>query len=265
MSSSQPARLTFSLHTLASHGGGAGNTHDGWGVAFYQGNDVALFREPAAAGDSALVRHLESPGPSTNLAILHIRRATHGAIQLSNTQPFVRELGGRTHVFAHNGHLPGVMSSAVMAGGLHRPVGETDSEYAFCALLARLSILWDASNPPSLKARLSVLAWFASDLRTFGPANFLYADGDALFAHGHRRIQRASGQTQAPGLWILQRHCTRAEPATEHHGGVSVAADEQVLGLIASVQLSDAAWRPLAEGELVAVRAGEEIHARLAQ
>ncbi len=265
MSSSQPAHLTFSLHTLASHGGGDGNTHDGWGVAFYQGKDVALFREPAAAGDSALVRHLESQGPSTNLAISHIRRATHGAVQLANTQPFVRELGGRTHVFAHNGHLPGLMSSAVMAGGPYRPVGETDSEHAFCALLARLSILWEAANPPSLEARLSLLAQFASDLRSFGPANFLYADGDALFAHGHRRIQRASGHTEAPGLWMLQRHCTRADPASEHHGGVSVAADEQALVLMASVPLSDAAWRPLAEGELVAVRGGEVAHSRLAQ
>jgi predicted glutamine amidotransferase len=64
---------------------------------------------------------------------------------------------------------------------------------------------------------------------------------------------------------MLQRHCTRADPASEQHGGVSVAADEQALVLIASVPLSDAAWRPLAEGELIAVRGGEEIHARLAQ
>ena len=263
LSSSRPARLTFSLRTLAARGGAAGNTHDGWGVAFYQGQDVALFREPSAAGESALVHYLESQGPSTNLAISHIRRATHGAVQLSNTQPFVRELGGRTHVFAHNGHLPGIMSSAVLALGPYRPVGETDSEHAFCALLARLRLLWEEANPPSLDARLSLLAKFASDLRTFGPANFLYADGDALFAHGHRRIQRASGQIEPPGLWTLQRHCTRADPAPECHGGVSVAPDEQSLVLIASVPLSDDAWRPLAEGELLAVRDGEVLARRL--
>lgn len=263
MSSSQSAKLTFSLRTLASRGGAAGNTHDGWGVAFYQGRDVALFREPAAAGESALVRYLEFQGPSTNLAISHIRRATHGAVQLSNTQPFVRELGGRTHVFAHNGHLPGIVSSAVMALGPYRPVGETDSEHAFCALLARLRLLWEEAIPPSLEARLKLLARFASDLRAFGPANFLYADGDALFAHGHRRIQRASGQIEPPGLWTLQRHCTRADPAPECHGGVSVAPDEQALVLIASVPLTDDAWRPLAEGELVAVRAGEVITNRI--
>lgn len=262
MSSSQPARLTFSLRALASRGGLAGNTHDGWGVAFYQGKDVALFREPAAAGDSALVRYLESQGPSTNLAISHIRRATHGAVQLSNTQPFARELGGRTHVFAHNGHLPGIVNSAVLALGPYRPVGETDSEHAFCALLARLRMLWEEASPPSLEARLTLLATFASDLRAFGPANFLYADGDALFAHGHRRIQLASGRIEPPGLWTLQRHCTPADSSPERHGGVSIAHDEQALVLIASVALTEEAWRPLAEGELLVVRAGEVLTSR---
>ena len=120
LSSSRPARLTFSLHTLASHGAIDGTSPDGWGVAFYQGEDVALFRDAAPAGDSALVRYLETGGPSTPLAISHIRRATQGALTLANTQPFVRELGGRTHVFAHNGHLPGIWDSAAMTMG-YRP------------------------------------------------------------------------------------------------------------------------------------------------
>ena len=108
MSSSQPTRLTFSLRALAARGSLTSSTHDGWGVAFYQGPDVALFREPAAAADSALVRHLESHGPPTQLAVSHIRHATRGSVSLANTQPFVRELGGRTHVFAHNGDLPAI-------------------------------------------------------------------------------------------------------------------------------------------------------------
>ena len=68
LSGSRPARLTFSLHTLASHGAIDGTSPDGWGVAFYQGEDVALFRDAAPASDSALVRYLETSGPSTPLA-----------------------------------------------------------------------------------------------------------------------------------------------------------------------------------------------------
>ncbi len=128
LSSSRLVNLTFSLETLAARGGAASSSHDGWGVAFYQGTDVALFREPAAAAESALVRFLEREGPATDLAISHIRHATQGGVSLANTQPFVRELGGRTHVFAHNGDLPSIYRSEALALGSYRPVGQTDSE-----------------------------------------------------------------------------------------------------------------------------------------
>ncbi|HEY8710322.1 MAG TPA: class II glutamine amidotransferase, partial [Burkholderiaceae bacterium] len=206
---------------------------------------------------------LESQGPSTNLAISHIRHATRGAVQLSNTQPFVRELGGRTQVFAHNGDLPGIERSASFALGAQRPVGQTDSEHAWCALLARMSGLWVGARPPPLEARLALLAAFAADLRALGPANFLYADGDALFAHGHRRVQQASGRVEPPGLWVLQQHCAPGNAHPLDACGVSIAAVEQTVLLFASVPLTDDAWRPLYEGELVAVRAGEILATRL--
>ncbi len=260
LSTSQPARLTFSLHTLASRGGLNGTTHDGWGVAFYQGADVALFREPLAADGSALVSYLETQGPSTKLAISHIRHATQGTVQFSNTQPFIRELGGRTQVFAHNGDLPGI--EVALKLGAYRPVGQTDSEFAFCALLGRLQSLWDGVMLPTLDARLSLLAAFAAELRQLGPANFLYADSDALFAHGHRRLQKGRGPAEPPGLWTLQQHCAPADALPTQTAGVSIAQEERVSLLIASVPLTDEAWQPMLEGELVAVRDGQLIATR---
>jgi predicted glutamine amidotransferase len=258
LSSSRPAHLTFSLQTLAARGGAAGSSHDGWGVAFYQGHDVALFREPSAAADSALVHFLESHGPATDLAISHIRHATQGEVSLANTQPFVRELGGRTHVFAHNGNLPAISGCKSLSLGDYRPVGQTDSEHAFCALLRRMASLWRDGAPPPLQHRLTVLAAFAAELRTLGPANFLYADGDALFAHGHRRLQ-PNGHAEPPGLWIRQRHCP-ADGVLVDRGagaGVSVRAGWTSVVWIASVPLTEDEWRPLACGELIAVRDGE--------
>lgn len=171
MSSLRPTRLTFSLETLASHGRLTGRTHDGWGAAFYEGKDVALFREPIAAGNSPLVRFLESQGPSSTLAISHIRRATRGEVTLANTQPFLRELGGRAHVFSHNGDLPGIEQSANLAYDRDHPVGTTDSEHAFCALLNRVRTLWGSElQVPPLHQRLAAVSQFAADLRKLGPA-----------------------------------------------------------------------------------------------
>lgn len=257
LSSSEPSKLTHSLRILADRGGEPGQSNDGWGVAFYQGEDVALFREPSAASNSALLGYLESQGPSTKLAISHIRHATQGSVQLANTQPFVRELGGRMHVFAHNGDLPNVESAAAISLGNYRPVGQTDSEYVFCALLARLFVLWKDEDPPSLQARMSVLSAFASDIRAVGPANFIYADGDALFVHAHRRLQ-ASGRAEPPGLWFLQVQSVPNEPLLGRiGGGISKNQVKCSAMLVASVPLTDDSWQPMVEGELIAIRAGE--------
>ena len=257
MSSRRPTRLTFSLERLAAHGADTGRYRDGWGAAFYQDNDVALFREPTAASDSPLVRFLETQGPSTTLAISHIRRATRGAVMLSNTQPFARELSGRMHVFAHNGDLPGIEQSKELTFDRYRPVGTTDSEHAFCALLERILELWDpASAPPPLTERLSLISDFAADLRKLGPANFLYADGDALFAHGHRRIQPATGEILPPGLFLLPCRCEDADEPVRARG-VSIASGFQEGLLIASVPLTDGSWQPFAEGEVMAVSSGK--------
>lgn len=256
MSSRQATRLTFSLEALAARSGPASSTRDGWGAAFYQGRDAALFREPVAASDSPLVRFLETQGPDTTLAISHIRRATHGAVTLANTQPFSRELAGRTHVFAHNGLLPDIARSPHLAFERYQPIGETDSEQAYCALLERLHQLWHlTSAPPPIDERLALVAAFAADLRQLGPANFLYADGEVLFAHGNRRIQAATGLIEPPGLFMLSRQCDHAHESVQAQG-VSVAPGFQEVTLIASVPLSAGHWRPLAEGEVVAVSAG---------
>ena len=254
MSSRRPVQLTFSLEALASHSALPGHLRDGWGAAFYQDADVALFREPIAAIDSPLVRFLEHQGPSTALAVSHIRHATQGAVALSNTQPFLREMNGRVHVFAHNGDLPGIKHSGNLAYDRYTPVGTTDSEHAFCALLERLKCL---SASPSPKEQLSVLAGFAADLRRLGPANFLYADGSTLFAHGDRRLQPDSGQVKAPGLFLYTCHCADKQTTIKTEG-LTIASGFQDVALATSVPLTDdsSKWRPFLEGELVTISGG---------
>ena len=259
MCSLQPARLTLSLEALAAHGAAGGRYRDGWGVAFYQGNDVALFREPTAAGDSPLVKFLESHGPASTLTIAHIRHATRGPVSLANTQPFVRQLMGRMHVFAHNGDLPGIEDSRTLVFDHYRPVGTTDSEIAGCALFERIRALWAASPTlPSVDERLAVIARFAADLRQFGPANFLYADGDTLFVHSHRRLNPATGEIKPPGLFLLARRCADTDLPMSVNG-VTVAGGFQELVLVASVPLSAENWQPLAEGDVVAISAGRVV------
>lgn len=270
MSSRVPATLGFSLERLARHGGDEGPHRDGWGLAFYDGPDCLLLREPHPACQSPLMQFMERQGLRTPMAVSHIRLATFGARALRNTQPFSRELGGRMHVFAHNGDLPALagVSAAVAApttdplvcpfstGRRFCPIGDSDSERAFCGLLERLAALWDAAagTVPALSARLALLGDYACMLRRLGSANFIYADGDALFVHADRRTQ-PDGQLRAPGLYLLQRCCWRAAPELAA-AGVRLKSIRQDVALVASVPLTDERWQPLGEGELIALRQG---------
>jgi glutamine amidotransferase len=188
--------------------------------------------------------------------VSHIRRATRGEPALRNTQPFVRELGGYTQVFAHNGELSGIERRRDFLPGRFRPVGDTDSELVFCSLLDRLDDLCSAAGGclPPLPERLNIVGAFAEELREFGPANFLYADADALFAHAHRRIQ-ADGQEGPPGLHLLERS-GEVPPADPAASGVTLTSVRQEAVLLASVPLTDEPWQPLSEGEVVVIMNG---------
>jgi hypothetical protein len=51
---------------------------------------------------------------------------------------------------------------------------------------------------------MSLLATFAADLRALGPANFLYSDGDALFVHSDKRLQRNGSRAGTPLTGLAQ-------------------------------------------------------------
>jgi predicted glutamine amidotransferase len=65
--------------------------------------------------------------------------------------------------------------------GDFRPVGDTDSEYAFCALLHYLRSQFPA-YPRSRRALYAAVAEFGARMGRAGTLNFLLGDGENLFA-----------------------------------------------------------------------------------
>ncbi len=257
ISSRDPVSADFALERFARRGGQEGPHKDGWGIAAYEGPDVFRLREPIAAAESELVRYVDRHIPPSRLIITHIRLATRGTRALKNTQPFQRELGGRVHLFAHNGDLSNIDRRRDFRSRRFRPLGDTDSEQVFCHLLDRLGPPWDeAGETPPLSERLEIVAEVAAELRPFGPANFLYADSDALFVHAHRRTQ-ADGRIAPPGIYMLDRR--RCELSDElAASGLSLREPCQDMLLFASTPLTvDSPWQPLPEGVVLAVVDGE--------
>jgi predicted glutamine amidotransferase len=253
ISSRNPTTVRFSLSEFARRGGDTGPHIDGWGIAFFSDGDAAVIREPEPSAHSALLQFIHDQHVPSALVLSHIRKATQGEVSLRNTQPFMRELGGRPHAFAHNGDL-GDLRQRVELGQSHfRTIGNTDSEHAFCYLLAQLQSLWLAGKAPSLEERLRVFTRFSLRMSAFGAANFLYSDGDYLFVHAHHRRQD-NGDLCPPGLYLLQRRCH------EHDllNGVNIESDEQ-MALLASRPLSEENWQPLPSHSVLVIQHGHVI------
>ncbi len=256
MSSRYPTSVGFSLETLARRGGHDGPHKDGWGVAYFEGRDAFLLRESSPAAESGLVHFMERNGPPSKLVLSHIRLATQGKPALRNTQPFQRELGGRAHVFAHNGNLPDIRDQCALETSRFTPIGETDSEFAFCCLLERFEAVWAAANGrlPSVESRLEIVREFAASFRPLGALNFVYTDGDTLFVHSHRR-KHDDGEERPPGLHLLMRSGNQ-QAIDLSQSGVIMAPIAQELTLVASVPLTDEPWEPLIEGDVIAIKEG---------
>lgn len=179
-----PTDIVFSFSGLRLRGGKTGPHADGWGLAFYDGRAARVFLDPSPAAESPLARFLSEHPIKTMLAVGHVRRKTRGPTAVANTHPFVRELWGRHWVFAHNGTLKRIRRRP---SGRYRPIGDTDSEHAFCALLDGLASRFDA-YPPRVKDLWQAVAEIGGDLGANGVFNFLLGDGRHLFARCATRL-----------------------------------------------------------------------------
>jgi glutamine amidotransferase len=176
MSANTPTDIVFSFTGLMQRGGRTGPHRDGWGIAFYEGRGLRLFQDPAASSESEVARLVQRYPIKSETVIGHIRQANVGEVSLANTHPFVRELWGRNWCFAHNGQLSGFAPPP----GFYQPVGNTDSEAAFCDLLNRIRSRFAAA--PALSELLPVLIGACADYRSLGVFNCLLSDGDWLFS-----------------------------------------------------------------------------------
>ena len=183
MNCNTPTDIAFSFSGFSQRAGTTDHHSDGWGIAFFEEGGLRHLVDHRPAADSPvadLVRHY--PIKSRNV-IAHIRKATQGEVQLQNCHPFVRELWGKNWVFAHNGDLkdfrPRLHSH-------YHPVGDTDSEHAFCWIMQEL---WKShASTPSVVELSHTLRELAAQIAPHGTFNFLLSNGQALWAHANTNL-----------------------------------------------------------------------------
>jgi len=257
VSSKLPTKITFSLEEFASHGGKKAHHTDGWGLAFYDGPFAQIFHEAEPSAYSEWMEFLRTHQTPSRRIMSHIRHATVGPRSLRNTQPFSRELGGQRHVFCHNGDLKGIHQEIQTTR--FKPIGDTDSELAFCYLVEQLQTIW-LGGKPSLESRIEVIERVFNQLSKRGPANLLYSDADYLYAFANKRTQ-PNGEMKPPGMYYLNRHCgignkTNILASVELENNSDAKDTQQRLVLFASVPLSNESWMPFKPNQLIVSKNG---------
>ncbi len=235
MNANTPTDVVFSFTGFATR---AAEHKDGFGIAFFEGAGVRLLVDAQSARHSPVAEMVRRyPIKSENI-IAHIRKATQGRIALENTHPFVRELWGRYWVFAHNGDL---QRYAPRLHGAFRPVGETDSERAFCWLLQELAKA-HAALPPVAELT-ATLRELMPQIAAHGSFNCMLSNGQALWAHGSTRLH-----------WLVRQHPFTAASLQDDDVTVDFATltspSDRVAVIVTEPLTRNEAWQAFEPGEL---------------
>ena len=235
MNANTPTDLVFSFTGFSKR---ANEHKDGFGIAFFEDAGVRLFVDAQSAAVSPvaqMVRHY--PIRSDNV-IAHIRKATQGRVALQNTHPFQRELWGRYWAFAHNGDLK---NFAPPLHGAFRPVGDTDSEHAFCWLMQELAKAH--AGVPSIAELTVTLRELAPRIAAHGTFNFMLSNGQALWAHCSTQLH-----------YLLRQHPFHTAHLQDEDMSVDFAqltqATDRVAVVVTQPLTANEAWVAFAPGEL---------------
>ena len=205
MNANTPTDVMFSFTGLATR---ADEHKDGFGIAFFEDRGVRLFIDPESARASPVAELVKRYPIKSGNVIAHIRKATQGRVVLQNCHPFVRELWGRYWVFAHNGDLKGF---APRLHGNFQPVGDTDSELAFCWLMQEMAKAH--ASVPLVEELTRTLAELMPLPAAHGTFNCLLSNGQALWAHCSTHLH-----------WLVRGHPFGAASLADEDLSVDFAA-----------------------------------------
>lgn len=246
MSCNVPTDICFSFAGFSARGGGTDVHSDGWGIAFFEGRGCRVFHDPLPARTSPVAELIRRHPIRSMGVVSHIRKATRGRVALENCHPFRRELWGRHWAFAHNGHLEGFTPPPAPA---FQPVGETDSEAAFCFILEELRARFPDDAPP-LPVMTAALAEITEQLDRHGPFNYLLSDGEHLFARCATRLCFLIRQAPFGPAHLLDDDLTVDFAACTGPG-------DRVAVIATAPLTSDETWTQLEPRNLAVFREGE--------
>jgi glutamine amidotransferase len=286
MNCATPTDFNFSFKGFCKRGGETDVHADGWGVAFYQSEcgGIRQFHDDQPASASLLAEFL-SDYPIRSLNMMgHIRYATIGHVNLANVHPFSREMWGIQWCFAHNGEVPLFDSSSSSNNTnnekkkstplptlksleddnddeeqhhYYYPIGTTDSEATFCAILHALRAKFHTL--PSYPILYDAIQQLCQEIVDHDPEgtilNFLLTCGPHT-----QWVYSWPGSRPGSKVWNGLHYTTRKYPfSTSHLCDMDYMVDfstctteQDCVSVIATKPLTDDEhWCELARGDLI--------------
>ncbi|MGB9696599.1 MAG: class II glutamine amidotransferase [Ignavibacteria bacterium] len=229
----------------------SGKSFYGFGIAFYPDRAVQVVKEPFDPSETPRgVEFLKAyKALKTEIFMAYIGWTQKYEKSNMNVQPFHRELYGKEYAFIHNGE---VRNCELPPGSRFMPVGDTDSEYAFCYLLDRIAErqveVWDENQYKWLHNVLS-------ELNNFGELNCIFSEGTKLFCYydcnGFKNLYYKIIKAPFDNLYMK---------VDEFSLELEKEKSPAVQGYVVSTDASSGSdWIPLEKGELIVFSGGEKV------
>jgi len=279
MNCATPTDFTFSFKGFLQRGGETDIHRDGWGVLIYEGegSGVRMFHGTEQASTSPMANFLSSHPIRTLNMMSHIRYATVGDVELSNVHPFSREMWGINWAFSMNGDIPMFKrdrnaklealdpnNSPCKDERYYHPIGSTDSEAAFCAILNALRVQFQ--HLPSLPVLKDVLQKLCNEIIDEDPDGTIM---NFILTCGPNTLWVYSWPGSRPGsdVWNGLFYTTREYPFTDNCqlsdidysvDFASTNKEDNCVSVIATKPLTkNEEWVEMSKGELIVFDQGK--------
>ncbi len=232
----------------------AGGSHShGWGFGWYPDDhhSAMVTKDAAARGEQVLVDTITDwSNFRSTVFFCKVRGASKGYSH-KDTQPFSRSFAGRDWLFMHNGDVDKAELEQLHGRKIRllEPLGNTDSELAFCNLLS----LVQSGNARSIADidPTMLLSWFQR-FDTLGSADMYLSDGDSIVCfHG--------SQSPKPMYYSRIQPPSNQETYTSEAAHISLSDPRDTYRtamIVSSSPFAQGSWVQMQAGQMLIIRRG---------
>lgn len=254
MNCATPTDVTFSFRGFSQRAGITSDHCDGFGIGFFEDKACRLFVDNQSAVDSPIAELVRNYPIKSRNVISHIRKATQGKINLENSHPFCRELWGRQWLFAHNGDL---LNFDPNLSGRFTPIGNTDSERAFCFLLDQMVSKF-GYHEPKLNQIFDLLTEISPKIAEHGTFNFCLSNGQALFSYAITKLH-----------WLVReypfQHAQLIDLDVEIDFSQVTTPEDRVAVITTEPLTQNEKWTAFEAGEMILFQSGQPVRKQITQ